>query len=119
MLIEVFDPVLCCSSGICGPSVDPALVRFAADLRWAEENGGKVNRFNLGQNPMAFVQNEAVRDELTRSGEAALPLILVDGRIALRGRYPGREELAAWLKGAPAAGVAERPDAGCGCRGGC
>jgi len=25
--IEIFDPAMCCSSGVCGPSVDPKLVR--------------------------------------------------------------------------------------------
>jgi hypothetical protein len=119
MQIEVFDPVLCCSSGVCGPQVDPVLVRIAADLRWAEANGGQVRRFNLGQNPAAFVQNELVRRELSQGGEAVLPLVLVDGRMALRGRYPSREELADWLRPAravpPAAGAS--PD--CGCQGSC
>ncbi len=31
--IEVFDPAMCCSTGVCGPQVDPDLARFAADLR--------------------------------------------------------------------------------------
>jgi hypothetical protein len=30
----VFDPALCCSSGVCGPELDTDLVRFAADLEW-------------------------------------------------------------------------------------
>jgi Arsenical resistance operon protein ArsD len=30
--VRVFDPAMCCSTGICGPSIDPQLVRFAADL---------------------------------------------------------------------------------------
>jgi hypothetical protein len=32
--VEVFDPPLCCSTGVCGPNVDPVLIRFAADLHW-------------------------------------------------------------------------------------
>lgn len=27
--IEIFDPALCCSTGVCGPSVDPALIQVA------------------------------------------------------------------------------------------
>jgi len=119
MQMDVFDPVLCCSSGVCGPQVDPELVRFAADLRWVEENGGQVRRFNLGQNPAAFVQNERVRNELTQSGETALPLVLVDGQIAFRGRYPKREEIASWMRSThrvqPEGGSSEA----CGCRGSC
>ncbi len=118
MQIDVYDPVLCCSTGVCGPQVDPVLVRFATDLRWVEEGGGQVRRFNLGQNPAAFVANELVRGELTRGGEAVLPLVLVDGRIAFRGRYPDREELTGWLRATPTAGSKQDPSAGCGCRGG-
>lgn len=117
MHIEIFDPALCCSSGVCGPQVDPVLVRFASDLRWLQENGCSVRRFNLGQTPAAFVQNETVRAELNQAGEAALPLTLVDGRVAVRGRYPGREEMQAWLK---STGTPKSPSAaaGCGCGGG-
>ncbi len=30
--IQVYDPAMCCSTGVCGPEVDPVLVRFATDL---------------------------------------------------------------------------------------
>lgn len=119
MQIEVFDPVLCCSTGVCGPQVDPALVRIAADLRWVGESGAQVRRFNLGQNPAAFAQNERVRHELSQGGEAVLPLVLVDGRIVLRGRYPSREELVAWLRSSPTFRVSGGSSEGCGCRGTC
>jgi hypothetical protein len=39
MRLEVFDPPLCCPTGVCGPSVDPDLVRFSADLAWLSEQG--------------------------------------------------------------------------------
>lgn len=28
--IEIFDPAMCCSTGVCGPSVNPELIRVAA-----------------------------------------------------------------------------------------
>ncbi|MEX2621006.1 MAG: arsenic metallochaperone ArsD family protein, partial [Egibacteraceae bacterium] len=52
--VEVFDPAMCCSTGVCGPSVDPALARFASDLDWLGEQGAQVRRYNLGQEPGAF-----------------------------------------------------------------
>lgn len=91
---EVYDPPMCCSTGVCGPDVDPKLVRFAADLKWLQEKGVQVNRFNLSQSPMAFVENEAVKHVLTDKGESALPLVLAEGRIVSMGRYPDRQELA-------------------------
>ena len=99
--IQVFDPALCCSTGVCGVEVDQALVTFSADVDWAKQNGARIERFNLAQQPIAFAENATVKGFLERSGQEALPLILVDGDIALAGRYPNRAELARW------AGVAD------------
>ena len=93
---QVYDPAMCCSSGVCGPDVDPALVQFAADLKWLQEQGVEVRRFNLSQNPAAFVENELVKQALTEKGEAALPMILDQDRILSTGRYPERGELGTW-----------------------
>ncbi len=30
--IQIFDPTLCCSTGVCGVEVDQTLVRFARNL---------------------------------------------------------------------------------------
>lgn len=95
--IQVFDPALCCSSGVCGTDVDQALVSFSADIDWARQNGLVVERFNLAQQPMAFAENAAVKGLLARSGESALPITLVDGEVAFAGRYPARDDLARWM----------------------
>ncbi len=94
--IQVFDPALCCSTGVCGVDVEQSLVDFSADADWARAQGATVERFNLAQQPLAFAQNPAVKAYLERSGAEALPLILVDGEVALAGRYPRRAELARW-----------------------
>jgi AhpD family alkylhydroperoxidase len=94
---------MCCSTGVCGPSVDSQLVRFAADLDWLKSRGVSVQRFNLAQEPGVFAENAAARDALEVAGEAALPLVEVDGEVMSRGVYPSRDELAAWTGvGAPA-----------------
>ncbi len=95
--LRVYDPPMCCSTGVCGPNVDPALVRFAADLKWLEGQGVSVDRYNLAQQPMAFAENEVVRARITDDGEKALPLVLVDGKVVASGAYPSREELRAAL----------------------
>lgn len=96
--IEVYDPALCCSTGICGVDVDQDKVTFAADVEWLKSQGGQITRFNLAQQPMVFAENPVVKGFLDRSGAEALPLILVDGEVALAGRYPHRSELAKWAK---------------------
>jgi AhpD family alkylhydroperoxidase len=93
--IEVFDPAMCCSTGVCGPSVDPALVSFSADLDWLAAQGVAVERFNLAQQPGAFAEREVVRETLGVKGDGCLPLILADDEIVSEGAYPGRAELAA------------------------
>jgi AhpD family alkylhydroperoxidase len=94
--VRVFDPAMCCSTGVCGPSVDPALARFSADLDWLKSRDVSVERFNLAQQPAAFVEHASVKQALDASGEAALPLILVNGAVKSAGTYPTREQLAEW-----------------------
>ncbi len=94
--VRVFDPAMCCSTGICGPSVDPQLARFAADLDWLKNQGVAVERFNLSQQPSAFADDAAVKAALETKGEAGLPLVKVNGEVKSSGTYPSRDELAAW-----------------------
>jgi hypothetical protein len=95
--LQIFDPAMCCNTGVCGVDVDQQLVSFAADVDWAKKQGAQIERFNLAQQPMAFVESAVVRSFLERSGQEGLPLILLDGEIALTSRYPRRAELARWL----------------------
>ncbi len=116
--VQVFDPAMCCSTGVCGPDVDPKLVAFAADMAWLKSQGVVVQRNNLSQSPAAFVENELVRTTLMDKGESALPLMLVNGKVAVTGRYPDRKELAALLKlKAPKASA--KKSSGCCCGGAC
>jgi hypothetical protein len=93
--VRVFDPPMCCSTGVCGPSVDPELARFTADLDWLKKQGVQVERYNLSQQPGAFASNVVVKDALTARGNDCLPLVVVDERIAVEGAYPSRDTLAA------------------------
>ena len=92
--LEVFDPPMCCSTGVCGPTVDPALVQFAADFHWLAGQGVQVERYNLAQQPQAFAASETVKAALANYGNDGLPLLLVDGAIVSHGSYPTRKELA-------------------------
>ena len=91
--LEIYDPAMCCSTGVCGVDVDPALVQFAADLQWVAEQGVDVKRYNLGQEPQAFAANAAVLKEMD-AGIDRLPIICVDGTIVATGAYLSRSQLA-------------------------
>ncbi|KIL98439.1 Arsenical resistance operon trans-acting repressor ArsD [Paramagnetospirillum magnetotacticum MS-1] len=94
--LEVYDPAMCCSTGVCGPEVDPALVTFAADLKWVAEQGVTVQRYNLGTEPQAFAANPLVLKEM-EAGMDRLPIIAVDGHIVSTGVHLSRDQLAAKL----------------------
>jgi hypothetical protein len=94
-VLSVFDPPMCCATGVCGPGVDPDLARFSADLEWLKGQGVQVQRFNLAQQPSAFVEHAAVKEALQTRGNESLPMVLVDDRVAVEGAYPSRDALAA------------------------
>ena len=95
--IQVFDPAMCCNTGVCGPEFDPILPQVAGFLSQLKERGVLVERFNLAQQPMAFAQNLAVRALLNDEGLEALPLFYIDGVLALKGRYPDHDLRAEWI----------------------
>lgn len=119
--IQVFDPALCCSSGVCGVDVDPQLVGFSADVEWARQHGAQIERFNLAQQPMAFAQNAVIKGQLERWGEGALPVTLVEGELVRAGSYPSRDDLARWAGLAVPATANEPAPAtkACACTGAC
>lgn len=94
--VQIYDKPMCCSTGVCGPQVDPVLPRFASDLEWLKSQGHQVERFNLAQQPQEFTSNGQVQQFLESDGVDCLPLVLVDGRVVSRSDYPSRENLALW-----------------------
>ena len=96
--LKVFDPAMCCSTGVCGPKVDSALVEFASALKTVAEYGIAVERWNLAQQPEAFVQNSQVKKHLTELGNQALPFIYINNELKLTGRYPTTKEIFALLE---------------------
>ena len=91
--IRVFEPALCCNTGVCGPDVDQALVDFSADLNHLKTLGADIERHNLANDPTAFATDETVRSFLQVAGSEGLPLTLVDGVTAMTGSYPTRAQL--------------------------
>ena len=117
--LEVFEPAMCCPTGVCGVSVDPALVEFNAVVQWLSQQGIAVARHNLTQDPAAFAANADVVKEM-QAGMDRLPVLLVDGRVVATGMYPTRPQLMQKLGLQPAR--ADKPRimlgtaAGCGCK---
>lgn len=92
--LEIFDPPMCCTSGICGSSADPILVVFASDLEWLKEQGVEIVRYGFSLTPDEFKNNQMVNDLMEQKGESCLPVVTLDGKIIYKGSYPSRLELA-------------------------
>ena len=92
--IEVFDPPMCCSTGVCGPDPDDQLAKFSADLDWLTHRGVEVRRYNLMQEPAAFTANEHVKRIVDATDGDGLPVVVIDGRVVSQQAYPTRERLA-------------------------
>jgi hypothetical protein len=92
--LTIYDPAMCCSTGICGAEGDQNLVDFAANLDWLKSEGIEVTRINLSQEPALFAENEQVKAILENSGVEGLPVILAGSQMQSSGLYPDRAQLA-------------------------
>ena len=79
--LQVFDPAMCCSTGVCGPSVDPACRRFAADLEWLRSKGCASGTLQLRSGGCGLYEQSVVKSALNSQGSKCLPLLLFDGTI--------------------------------------
>ena len=115
--MQIFEPAMCCDTGLCGVSVDPELLRISTVLNALKKNGVAVDRFNLSGAPMAFVNNKTINDFINEKGVEELPAVMIDEKIVMTGRYPTNEELVSLLE-VPASYLTEAKSAkqgGCCC----
>jgi hypothetical protein len=104
----IYEPAMCCSTGLCGVGVDPELLRISTVLNTLKKNGVQVQRFNLSNSPQEFVNNKAVNDFINSKGVDGLPVTVLDGEIVLTGRYPTNEEIMKLLS-VPMSFLGEQP----------
>jgi len=94
--VEIFEPAMCCSTGVCGPGIDPELMRVAVAIDAIAKGGIAIGRYNLSANPGEFIANAVVNAEIMKEGISTLPVTLVDGVIVKRNAYPTNDELSGW-----------------------
>ena len=97
MKIEIYDPAMCCSSGLCGPAIDPVLVKVNDAIIALKKQNVEVERFNLAQQTKLFMENKTVADLLHNGGKKVLPITFVNGAVFKTGGYPSYEELCSAL----------------------
>ena len=117
----IFEPAMCCSTGVCGPGVDPKLLRVSTVINNLKNKGIIVERYNLSSNPQAFVDNKVINEMLNTKGIDILPIVMVDGEIVKKADYPSNEEFCKILD-VPESYIKTTltiKSKGCGCKDGC
>ncbi len=116
----IYEPALCCETGVCGVSVDPELLRISTVVNNLKKQDVKIQRYNLNSNPQAFIDNAEINQLIMKEGVEALPATVVDGRIVKTQAYPANGEIAKLL-GIPESYLEAEPqnEGGCCCEGGC
>lgn len=97
MTIEIFEPSLCCPTGVCGPEPDKSLIDLQNTINILTKAMVRVKRYAINQVPLAFTGNPVVRQFITTEGPGKLPLTLLDGKIIKKGSYPALDELAVYI----------------------
>ena len=110
----IYEPAMCCSTGVCGPSVDPELLRVAAVINNLKKRSILIERYNLSRNPGAFIKNEKI-SRLIQNGTENLPAVMLDSEIVKTKGYPTNEEFVKWLEIPTDFIASQLQSKGCGC----
>lgn len=127
--MKIFEPAMCCPTGLCGVGVDPELLRISTVLNMLKKYGVTVDRFNLNSVPAEFISDRTINAYINAKGPEGLPAVMVDGEIVITGRYPTNEEFSKLL-GLPEdmlgkqsvpveVKVTQKNSGDCDCKGGC
>lgn len=98
--VEFFDPPMCCPTGLCGPTLDQTLLDVTEMIAALQKEGLRVERYQMKSHPQAFLNQAEVMQRVREKQLAALPIVLVRGRIIAEGSYPKLTEIRSALKGA-------------------
>ncbi len=124
--IAIYEPAMCCPTGLCGVGVDPELLRISTVVNNLKNRGIVIERYNLNSAPQEFVTNKTANEFINSSGVEGLPITVIDGEIWIKGRYPTNDELSK-LFNIPVNYISAKPKAmrfnvkksgGCNCSGG-
>jgi len=98
--VEIFDPPMCCPTGICGPTIDQALLDLNEMVMALQSQGVSVARYQMTSHPNAFLGNAEVMKLVREQQMAALPITVVRGKVVKTKTYPSLAEVKTHLNGA-------------------
>lgn len=117
----IFEKAMCCSTGVCGPSVDQELLRVSTVVNNFKNKGVTIERYNLSSNPQEFVDNIDISKMIDNKGLEVLPITTVDGVVVKTEQYPSNEQFCSFLEVDESYISSEKKEEPkkCGCKGGC
>ena len=98
--VEIFDPPMCCPTGLCGPTLDQTLLDVTDMIHALQADGLRVERYQMTSHPQKFINNADVMRLVREKQMAALPITAVRGQIIKVGVYPTLTEIQPYLNGA-------------------
>ena len=98
--VEIFDPPMCCPTGLCGPTLDQTLLDLNEMILKLQSDGVSVARYQMTSHPQAYLNNAEVMKLVREQQMAALPISVVHGKVIKFGAYPTMTEIKANLNGA-------------------
>lgn len=107
-VMKIYEPAMCCSTGLCGVGVDTELLRISTVLNALKGNHIEIERINLSNSPHEFVTNKIVNQFINEKGIDGLPITVLDGVIIITGRYPTNDEFVTYLN-IPRSYLGEKP----------
>jgi len=93
--LKIYDPAMCCPTGVCGTDIDTTLLQLANFLSSLNKESFEVHRYGLSTQPQEYVLNKTVNTLLQEQGVACLPLFFLDEQLILSGAYPSVPTLSA------------------------
>lgn len=116
----IYEPAMCCETGICGVGVNPELLRISTVINNLKKKGVIIKRYNLNNYPQEFIKNNNINKLIKNEGVDVLPATVIDGKIVKIKAYPANTEIAAWLELPESNLETEIKNQGsCNCKGGC
>lgn len=97
--VELFDPPMCCPTGLCGPTLDQTLLDVNEMILKLQSEGVPVDRYQMTSHPQAFLNNAEVMRLVREQQMAALPITVVHGKVVKVGVYPTLTEIKNKLTG--------------------
>lgn len=96
--IELFDPPMCCPTGLCGPTLDQTLLDVSDMILALQAEGWAVDRYQMTSHPYKFMNSPEIMRLVREQQMAALPITTVNGQVVKVGVYPTLTEIQAYLQ---------------------